>query len=493
MGREAGLMRRRFSVSGASKISVIFAILAFLQVQAAPVQPEVKLLVESFPPAQIYLDGALGQSCVGKTGQATTLEAPVLYDTKGQAVSYTSGVLVLKAPGHSDFRVQVSAQDWTSGRLPAQGKFRLTANTPWIAFTDYVTESPILFGAGFLGLLGLVVFAWRWRKLATSRGQQVVQLHSKLETQGDPLVGKKLGRYEVVSRLGQGGMGSVYRVQADGGLYAAKVIYYEEIDSQSVDRFRREFRVLSQLKHPIFPRCFDYQETNGMAYSVMELVGGKNLRQWIQPGGLSWKKVRGWIDQMLQGLEFAHQQGIVHRDLKPENIMVTPAPDDGPETVKILDFGLARQAQITAITMTGQAFGTPQYVAPEQIYASGTDVDRRTDLYSFGIIVFELLSGEPPFVSDDVQKLMTMHVHQAPAKLSDICRVPAQVSEIVDVLLAKKPANRYPSAQRVWELLQDVCDDDVYAPGPLAERPQPTAASPQADTVAVVRRKPPSE
>lgn len=467
-------------------------------------------MVESFPPAQVYMDGALGQSCIGKTGQATTFEAPVIYDTKGQAVSYTNGVLVLKAPGHADLRVQVSAQEWTSGRLPAQGAYRLTANSPWVAINDYLVESPILFSGGFLGLVGLLVLAWRWRKLAKKRGEQVVMLHSRLETQGDPLVGKKLGRYEVISRLGQGGMGSVYRVQADGGLYAAKVIYYEDIDSQSVDRFRREFRVLSQLKHPIFPRCFDYQETNGMAYSIMELVGGKNLRQWVQPQGLPWPKVRPWLEQILQGLEFAHQQGIVHRDLKPENIMATPnhspspgssssanneAKDDwasgvsGSESIKILDFGLARQAQITAITMTGQAFGTPQYVAPEQIYASGTDVDRRTDLYSLGIIVFELLTGQPPFVSDDVQKLMTMHVHQAPAKLVDLCPVPAKVSEMVDVLLAKKPANRYPSAQRVLELLAEIEDNDEAENGsPVSPSDLPT--SQQADTIAVVRRRP---
>jgi serine/threonine protein kinase len=294
------------------------------------------------------------------------------------------------------------------------------------------------------------VAATRWRRSARASAAEVKELHSQLDTSGDPLIGKLLGRYRVEARLGQGGMGSVYRVRDDVGEYAAKVIYFESLDSsQMVDRFRREFKLLSQLKHPTFPRCFDYHEKDGMAFQVMELVQGQTLRQMISPQGVAWSTVRGWLLAILEGLECAHSQGIVHRDLKPENIMV------GGEQVKILDFGIARQAKVTAITMTGQAFGTPQYIAPEQVYGSSNEVDARTDLYSLGIIAYELLAGQPPFQADDVQELISLHL-SSPAPKLELPGLPPGVANLIEVLLAKNPANRYPSARRVKEVLEEL-------------------------------------
>lgn len=409
---------------------------------------DVQLTVETFPPSQVYMESPTGLTMIAPSGRATMVSPPLIRDGNGVPVQYANGVLVLKASDHADLRVPISGPEWASGRLPAQGAYRLPPNSFAIGVMDWVRAYPVLTAGGLAMLLVGAALAYRWRRAASSSAAEVRVLAQQLDTSGDPLIGKLMGRYRVEARLGQGGMGSVYRVCDDVGTYAAKVIYFETLDSQSVDRFRREFKLLSQLHHSTFPRCFDYHEKDGMAFQVMELVKGQTLRQIMRPEGIAWETVRPWILAILDGLDCAHQQGIVHRDLKPENIMV-----DGAQ-VKVLDFGIARQAQVTAITMTGQAFGTPQYIAPEQVYGSSTEVDARTDLYSLGIIIYELLAGHPPFQADDVQELVSMHLSTPMPPFPPERDVPRDVAAAVEVLLAKNPANRYASARRVSEVLQ---------------------------------------
>lgn len=265
----------------------------------------------------------------------------------------------------------------------------------------------------------------------------------------DPLLGKNLGLYRVLSRVGQGGMGAVYRVQhTDGGYYAAKVVYFQNPEALELLRFRREFQVLSQLDHPALLRAFDYGEEKQMAYCICELLEGKTLDHFVRPEGLSWSAIWPWVRDILQGLRCAHEAGVVHRDLKPANLMVSE------QGIKILDFGLARQEQMMAVTLTGQAFGTPTYMAPEQVSASGTEIDVRTDLYSLGVILFELLSGSPPFESEDVQDIITQHITRpAPPLSSRVQGLPNGLAGVVQKLLSKKPIHRPDSAERVLELL----------------------------------------
>lgn len=412
-----------------------------------PLPLDVQLTVETFPPSQVYMESPTGLTMIAPSGRATLVSPPLIRDGKGVPTQYANGVLVLKAEGHADLRVPVSGPEWAGGRLPVQGSYRLPPNSMAIGLMDWVKGYPAATFAGLALVLVGAVLAYRWRRAASSSAAEVQVLAKQLDTSGDPLIGKLMGRYRVEARLGQGGMGSVYRVSDDVGTYAAKVIYFETLDSQSVDRFRREFKLLSQLNHSTFPRCFDYHEKDGMAFQVMELIKGQTLRQIMRPGGVPWDTVRPWVMAILDGLDCAHQQGIVHRDLKPENIMV-----DGSQ-VKVLDFGIARQAQVTAITMTGQAFGTPQYIAPEQVYGSSTEVDARTDLYSLGIIIYELLAGRPPFEADDVQELVSMHLSTPMPPFPEELAIPKAVAAVVEVLLAKNPANRYASARRVSEVL----------------------------------------
>jgi predicted Ser/Thr protein kinase len=412
-----------------------------------PLERDVTLTVCTFPAGEVFLETPSGLSKIANSDVATRITPPVICDASGVPVQYAAGVLVLRAPDHADLRVQVSGGLWASGRLPSAGSYRLPPNSALVGLSDWARTYPLPSAGVLLALLGGGLAIYRWRRTARSAAAEMKELSSRLDTQGDPLIGKLLGRYRVQSRLGQGGMGSVYKVSDDVGTYAAKVIYFDSLDSQTVDRFRREFKLLSQLQHPTFPRCFDYHEKDGMAFQVMELVGGQTLRQAMSGGASTWDQVRPWILAILDGLECAHRQGIVHRDLKPENIMVSGSQ------VKILDFGIARQAQLTAITMTGQGFGTPKYLAPEQVYGSGTDVDARTDLYSLGIIIYELLAGHPPFQAEDVQELVSMHLRTPVPPLAPELGLPEGLSAVVEVLLAKKPANRYASAQRVKEIL----------------------------------------
>lgn len=444
---------------------------------AQPLARDVELTVAAFPSCEVYLETPQGRSRLARSGQPTRVSPPVLRDANGVPAQYAPGTLVLLAADHGELRVPVAASDWTAGRLPAQGFYRLPAATPLVALLDIARAYPLALGAGGLMLVLALAAGMRWRSLAGSRARQLQQLSSQLHTTGDPLIGKQLGNYQVVARLGQGGMGSVYRVRADGGDYAAKVLYFSPQDGQELERFRREFKVLSQLRHFALPRAYDYAEAEGMAYCVMELVEGKTLNHYIRPGGLPWDSIWPWVQDILLGLECAHEQGIVHRDLKPANLMVTSG------RVKILDFGLARQTDLTAVTLTGQGFGTPTYMAPEQVSASGTEVDPRSDLYSLGIILFELLTGQPPFRGDEVQEVVAQHMTRVPPRVSSLVSgVPSAVDEAIAVMLAKKPANRYPNVARVREVLT------AAPPAPTAHpEASPAASSGGEDTVQVRR------
>ncbi|MGE0487702.1 MAG: serine/threonine-protein kinase [Vulcanimicrobiota bacterium] len=416
---------------------------------ARAVPDEIELSVAAFPACEVYLDTPTGLSFLGRSGEPIRCSPPVLRGPDGKPTQYAAGELVLKAPNHAELRVTVAAQDWARGRLPPQGSYRLPADSPMVAAVDLLTAHPGLFLGGLLVLLAGLIATLRWRKQAHRGAAQLEVLSTMLDTSGDPMVGKNLGRYRVEARLGQGGMGAVYRVKNDVGDFAAKVIYLDEESGVSLDRFRREFKLLSQLKHPTFPRSFDYQEQPGLAYCIMEFVRGSTLRKYVRPEGQAWSSVYPFIRQLLEGLDFAHEKGIVHRDLKPENIMV-----EGNQ-VKILDFGLARHSDITAVTKTGQAFGTPQYIAPEQIHASGSEVDRRTDLYSVGVILYELLAGKPPFFSEDTRTLLKMQLNEPPPPLV-VQGLPEGLEGVIKVLLAKNPANRYSSARRVIEALDEI-------------------------------------
>jgi serine/threonine protein kinase len=452
-------------------------ILSLVMISAAQDQngPAVQLQIESFPASKIYLEQPTGTSFIGNSGESLVINPPVYSDGKGGFADFCPSILVLRCDGHRELRVNIPGQDWRAGRLPrGGGKYRLESESLAVTITDYARTYPLATSlVALLAAMGALGLHWGRREL-NRRGQENQALASQLDTQGDPLVGRKLGSYQVLSRLGQGGMGSVYLVSDEAGsTYAAKVLYVENAPPEHIDRFRREYKVMAGLQHPNLVRAFDYGEERGQAYLIMELVAGKTLCTEIVKGGRPWPEIWPWIRQIAAALQYAHAQGIAHRDLKPSNIMLT---NDGQ--VKILDFGLSRQTDLTAVTLTGNALGTPMYMAPEQATASSGTVEVRSDQYSLGIILFEMLTGAPPFVSDQMQELISKQVLQTPPKVSTFTQnIPPEIDDIVAKMLAKLPSRRFESMQVLLDKFEAI---DLYAPtvwalknssrlGPLAQ------------------------
>jgi eukaryotic-like serine/threonine-protein kinase len=271
----------------------------------------------------------------------------------------------------------------------------------------------------------------------------------------DPFLGRELeGKYTIVEKLGQGGMGAVYRAEQRGlgRDVAIKVIHAQRIsDPEVIKRFLREAKLASRLGHPNAVGVIDFGQTDdGVCYLVMELVTGRTLDQVLASDGvLPPERLVRIGTQICDALECAHALQIVHRDLKPANAMLL---DQGRDFVKILDFGLAKSVgatEATPMTITGTALGTPAYMSPE--VALGRPCDGRADLYSLGVVLYLLGTGRLPFTSNSPHELIAMHSSEpAPPMLG----VPRELAEVVERLLRKDPAERYQTAAAVREALE---------------------------------------
>ncbi|MBC8071242.1 MAG: serine/threonine protein kinase, partial [Deltaproteobacteria bacterium] len=290
-------------------------------------------------------------------------------------------------------------------------------------------------------------------------------------------------RYRVDAVLGIGGMGAVLRCRHLGldRDVAVKLLHPElAADAEIAARFDREARSASRLEHPNCVHVFDFgawQPSGGgpvAKYLAMQLLSGCELADLLgQP--LPPRRAIALVQQILAGLEHAHERGIVHRDLKPENVFVTTDPS-GVEVLKLVDFGIAKitagEGANAKLTRMGVVFGTPRYMSPEQ--AAGGVVDLRTDLYAVGVILFEMLSGLPPFLDDDAMALLRKHLFHDPPPLPD--SVPPQLRAITFRLLHKERDGRFASAAQVSLALAEL--DAQLARGPVdALALSPTLAS----------------
>jgi eukaryotic-like serine/threonine-protein kinase len=263
----------------------------------------------------------------------------------------------------------------------------------------------------------------------------------------DTLIGTLFdGRYQVVRKLGAGGMANVYLAEDQelGRRVAIKILNDRHAnDDQFVERFRREAKNAAALSHPNIVSIYDRGEAEGTYYIAMEYLDGRSLKELILSRGPAPLNVTiEYVRQILSALRFAHRHGIVHRDIKPHNVLV-----DAEGRVKVTDFGIAR-AGTSQMTEAGSIVGTAQYLSPEQ--ARGTAVDQRSDLYSLGIVLYELLTGTLPFNGDTPVEIAMKHLSQIPPPPSELRpELPHDLDLVVTRALAKDPEDRYQSAEEM--------------------------------------------
>jgi serine/threonine-protein kinase len=318
--------------------------------------------------------------------------------------------------------------------------------------------------------------------------------HRVLDSTG--VVGRSLGNYRLLEVLGQGGMGVVYRGEHSLlGRKAAIKVLRSELSKRAdiVARFFNEARATSQVSHPSIVSCLDFgHDRGGSAYIVMELLEGESLRDRLdREECIPWTRAVTIAKQVASALGAAHDLGVVHRDLKPDNVYLVEDPDVvGGERAKVLDFGIAKLADDTGVasvfrTRTGSLIGTPIYMSPEQCRGAG-EVDKRTDIYSLGCVLYQMVCGRPPFVGAGHGDLIIMHmtVPPKPPRMLEPS-VPEWLEQVILRMLAKKPDDRYGDMAEVTADLERLVVMPGMTPIPTRGARMATGTPPPGTTMAL--------
>ncbi|HLJ80268.1 MAG TPA: protein kinase, partial [Ktedonobacterales bacterium] len=283
------------------------------------------------------------------------------------------------------------------------------------------------------------------------------------------MIGRRLGEYTILEEIGRGGSSRVYRAR-NGELardVAIKVIPNDAEDRVGfVRRFEREVRAVAQLNHPNIVSVYDRGETDDLVFLIMECVMGGTLKQRMgRP--LPTPEAASAIMQMARALHHAHQRGIVHRDVKPSNMLVDT---NNAHHVLLTDFGIAKLQGARGLTKSGTTIGTPEYMSPEQ--AEGKEIDPRADVYALGCVLYETLSGRPPFVGSTPVSVLYQQVHSRPAYIRGFNPdVPRELARVVDQALAKRPEDRFGTAESLAEALLPFTGGLVEPPTHLTGAP----------------------
>ena len=268
----------------------------------------------------------------------------------------------------------------------------------------------------------------------------------------DPYIGKFLdNRYEILEMIGSGGMAQVYRARCHrlNRLVAVKILRSDLArDADFRRRVHDESQAVAMLSHPNIMSVYDVSRSGDIEYIVMELIDGITLKQYMkQKGTLNWREALHFITQIMKGLSHAHSRGIIHRDIKPHNIMVLR---DG--SVKVADFGIARLASSAQSTITQEALGSVHYISPEQ--AKGSRVDARSDIYSAGVVLYEMITGRLPYEGESAVSVAIQHINSMPLSPRELNPdIPEALEAITLKAMAPNPDNRYSSAD---EMLTDL-------------------------------------
>lgn len=274
-----------------------------------------------------------------------------------------------------------------------------------------------------------------------------------------------IGRYEIRDELGEGGMGTVYlaydpKIEREVALKVLQPQLFMH-DPEYATRFEREVKTISTLQHGSIVSLYDYGEDGEWLYFVMPVMRGGSLRDRLERGPLSLEEANKIIQRIGKGLAKAHRQGIIHRDLKPGNILFD---EDGEAYLS--DFGIVKVDDPVGLkTQTGQSLGTPQYMSPEQL--DGKEIDPRSDVYSLGIIIYEMLTGIKPYDHPSSARVIVMQLtYPLPDILADHPEFPPKLQELIKTAMAKEPAKRYASVTQLTAALQNAVDAHKKKPPP---------------------------
>ena len=292
---------------------------------------------------------------------------------------------------------------------------------------------------------------------------------------------ERIGRYRILEEIASGAQGTVYRAfdPDSGGLVALKVLHPSLTgDASYLERFQREASLAASIDHPNVVRIFEVGEADGRHFMALEFLP-ENVARLMESGGLSNERAASLAAQIADGLRAAHSVGVVHRDIKPANVLIAP---DG--TAKVTDFGIARAEALATMTATGVLMGTPHYMSPEQ--ASGERADPRSDLYSLGCMLYQMLSGELPFKGATPIAVVHSQIYDDPKPIREVRPgIPRKLAGVVRRAMQKDPARRFQSAQEMAGALRDAVPS---VPAPLQAA---TAAVPGADRAAATPAAPP--
>jgi serine/threonine protein kinase len=273
------------------------------------------------------------------------------------------------------------------------------------------------------------------------------------------VAGQTIGDYEVLDVIGSGGMGEVYRVRnvISGRLDAVKVLLPDvEIEPEAAARFTNEIRVLAALDHANIAALRTALRVENQLIMVMEFVDGATLAERLQEGALPLPEALSYAYQTLSALGYAHNKGVVHRDIKPANMMITP---EG--RLKLMDFGIAKAAGHSSLTKSGATVGSPYYMSPEQVRRPSEDLDGRSDLYSLGLVLYEMATGRRPFAGDSDYAIMDAQVRTPPTPPIDLDPgIPAALNEAILTALQKDPGQRFQTAEEFRRTLKPLVLSD---------------------------------
>src|SRR5882762_9121910 len=264
---------------------------------------------------------------------------------------------------------------------------------------------------------------------------------------------KRKGDYEILGVLGTGGMGQVYKVRnvLSDRIEAMKVLLPNLAGQKELaDRFLREIKTLASLNHPNIAALRTALMIDNQLVMIMEYVEGTTLAARVAQAPIFWKDAANYVDQVLAALSYAHQQNVIHRDIKPANMMLTPSG-----AIKLMDFGIARSSNDLGLTVTGTTVGSLAYMSPEQVKCE--PIDARSDLYSVGVSLYEMVTSQKPFKGDSHFSIMQAQLRQAPRPPIEVqADLPESLNQIILMALSKEPAQRFQSADAFRNALKGV-------------------------------------